>query len=670
MTEHIPVSVKDDFLARQTKADPIQALSELIWNSLDAEASSVRVEFEHKDLAGGMSKIFVTDNGNGFSREDAKEQFGNLGGSWKRQFPITPNKKRRVHGQEGRGRYKAFALGGAVEWKVVSLKNDKPQSYSIRLLDGNLKQVELSDELPAPGKSSGVIVEIRNLKRDFKVFTSESGLQELAEIFALYLTNYRDVSIEVAGNRIDPSQAILDHAYYDLPVLKDETGKNINFSLDIVEWKGDTKRNFYFCNNEGFPLSQSATKIAVGDFSFSAYIKSSYIMDIYNQQKLELAEMDVVLKAAVDSAKAKIREHFRRRAASKAKTVVDVWKQENIYPFQGEAASVIEKAERQVFDILAVSMSNYAPEFESADKKTKALNLRMLRHAIETSPNDLKLILNEVLQLPKKQQKDLADLLQETSLSAIITAAKTVADRLRFLSGLEYILFNSDAKAVLKERSQLHKILAENTWIFGEQYNLWVSDKSLTTVLRKHRDMLDPSVAIDEPVKIDGKKTGIVDLMFSTASRRHRPDDIENLVVELKAPAVKIGAKEITQIERYAFAINGDERFKGVAGVRWHFWVISDELDDFASQKIDGGPNKRDKLTYQSDRIRVGLKTWGELIEENKARLQFFQEHLQYTASEDDGLRYLQERHKEYLEGVINDSVPLDKSAEVTESES
>ena len=94
--------------------------------------------------------------------------------------------------------------------------------------------------------------------------------------------------------------------------------------------------------------------------------------------------MDVVLKAAVDSAKAKIREHFRRRAASKAKTVVDVWKQENIYPFQGEAASVIEKAERQVFDILAVSMSNYAPEFESADKKTKALNLRMLRHAIET----------------------------------------------------------------------------------------------------------------------------------------------------------------------------------------------------------------------------------------------------------------------------------------------
>lgn len=561
MIEHIPVSVKDDFLARQTKADPIHALSELIWNSLDAEASSVQVEFEFKDLSGAMSKIYVIDNGNGFARNDAKEQFGNLGGSWKRQTPITPNKKRHVHGQEGRGRYKAFALGGAVEWKVVSIDKGVPHSYSILLLESNLKQVDLGDELPAPGKSSGVIVEIRDIKRDFQVFTSESGLQELAEIFALYLTNYRDARIEVAGKKIDPAKAIENHATYELPSVFAESGAKISFSLDIVEWKGDAKRCIYLCNADGFPLSQSPTRLSVGDFSFSAYIKSPYIMELYNQQRLDLAEMDVVLKSAIDTAKSKIREHFRNRAAARAKSVVDVWKQEEIYPFHGEPASVIENAERQVFDILAVSMNNYAPEFDKADKKTKALNLRMLK------------------------------------------------------------------------------------------------------------EILDPQIVIDEPVKIEGKKTGIVDLMFSTASRRHRPDDIEHLVVELKAPSVKVGAKEISQIEGYAFAVNGDERFKGVSGVRWHFWAISDELDDFAHQKIDGGPNRRDKLTHQSDRIRVGVKTWGELIEENKARLQFFQEHLQYTASEDDGLRYLQERHKEYLEGVIKDDALTDETADLAEAE-
>src|SRR6185437_9555819 len=112
-------------------------------------------------------------------------------------------------------------------------------------------------------------------------------------------------------------------------------------------------------------------------------------------------------------------------------------------------------------------------------------------------------------------QKELATLLQETTLSAIITAAKTVADRLKFITALESIVFDPETKNRLKERSQLHKILAENTWIFGEQYNLWASDKDLTRVLEKHRAILAPDVAIDAPVKVIDKKRGIIDLMLS-----------------------------------------------------------------------------------------------------------------------------------------------------------
>jgi hypothetical protein len=41
-------------------------------------------------------------------------------------------------------------------------------------------------------------------------------------------------------------------------------------------------------------------------------------------------------------------------------------------------------------------------------------------------------------------------------------------------------------------------------------------------------------------------------------------------------------------------------------------------------------------------------------IEENRARLQFFQEHLEYNADDSAALRYLQERHKQFLEGGVN----------------
>jgi hypothetical protein len=36
--EHVKIEIEDDFMARQTRAEPVQALAELIWNSVDAEA--------------------------------------------------------------------------------------------------------------------------------------------------------------------------------------------------------------------------------------------------------------------------------------------------------------------------------------------------------------------------------------------------------------------------------------------------------------------------------------------------------------------------------------------------------------------------------------------------------------------------------------------------------
>ena len=118
-----------------------------------------------------------------------------------------------------------------------------------------------------------------------------------------------------------------------------------------------------------------------------------------------------------------------------------------------------------------------------------------------------------------------------------------VADRLKFLDALRFILFHFEARQKLKERSQLHKILEQNTWIFGEEYHLWASDKELTTVLKAHRNMLDPELVIDDPVKIVNKTRGVVDLVLSRAQRRHRYNDLEHLVVELKAPKVKLNAR-------------------------------------------------------------------------------------------------------------------------------
>ena len=651
----IPVEVQDDFLKRQTSAAPIKALSELIWNALDGDATRVIVEIVREDLAGGMSRIVVDDNGTGFSRDDARKLFRNLGGSWKRTTRRTLQRGRMVHGMEGRGRYKALALGRAATWKVCHESDGARSAFTVAMLEADIKGVEVSRADAANDRPTGVIVEIDDLHREFRSLASEDGRQELTEIFAFYLLDYPDVSIQIDGTELNPKDAIAEQASFSINAIVDDDGTAHPAELKLIEWRSGTRKTLYLCSQDGFPLDQVSTRFHVGSYTFSAYLKSPYIEALHRTDRLGLGEMDKHLRSAIDNARDAIKAHFRERDAERARSVVEEWKEEKVYPFEGEPESPIEAAERQVFDIVAVNLQSYSPDLEAAPTKSRALHLRMLKHAIERSPEELQLILSEVMQLPARKQKELADLLQETSLVAIITAAKTVADRLKFITALEAVVFDPEKRDRLKERSQLHKILAQNTWVFGEEYHLWVSDGDLRRVLQKHRDHLDPTIVIDDPVKVVGQKRGIVDLMFSAATRRHRSDDIEHMVVELKAPKVPLGADETTQIKKYALAVSQDERFATVDGLRWHFWLVGNRYNDMVKADIDGGPEPRRRLIQRTDKVQIGVKTWGELIEENKARLQFFQEHLEHNADESQALQYLKDRHSEFLAGVLDE---------------
>jgi hypothetical protein len=92
------------------------------------------------------------------------------------------------------------------------------------------------------------------------------------------------------------------------------------------------------------------------------------------------------LVKAVEEARKKIKDIFRERTSERAKIVVEDWKAQNVYPYQGEADTQIERAERQIFDIVAVTVQEATPDFDEIPRPQMALHLRMLRHAIERSP--------------------------------------------------------------------------------------------------------------------------------------------------------------------------------------------------------------------------------------------------------------------------------------------
>ena len=644
----IPVEVQRDHLEGLTRArTPLAAIAELVWNGLDADADEVRVEFEVNAL-GGVSRIWVRDNGHGIGFEEAPSAFGQLGGSWKRTATKTEG-NRLLHGKLGKGRFRAFSLGEVVRW-VTRFSSDARGllAYEIVGRASNLKEVAISDPAPVTSQS-GTDVEIDQLVKLSPSPLSERAGQQLTETIALYLFEYPSVRVLYDGKRLDPASVVTRKEAFDLGQISAQDGLMMEATLTVVEWQKPTERALYFCDESGFTLWQTTPGIQAPGFNFTAYVSSPYCRELERADRFSLGDLDPDFKALSDAAKAKLREYFRGRAAEAASDLIAEWKKEDVYPFHGEPENPVEQATRQVFDVLAINVHAYHPDLQTAATKSKKLTFGLLRHAVESGPSALQQILQEVLGLPKSKQEELAELLAKTSLDAVIGAASVVASRLEFLKALEALVFDTDKRGILLERRHLHRLLANNTWVFGERFNLSVNDEGLTKALAKHLEGRELEFHNLEPVKTTEGAEARLDLMLSRGIPQSRPGELEHLVVELKRPIVKAGAEELSQVEKYAVAVAADERFRDVQ-TTWNFWLVVNDMDEFARKKAK--QRKREQgLIYEDDdgRIFVWVKSWAQIIEECRARLKFFAEKLSYSPSTSEALEYLRKTSPQFL---------------------
>jgi hypothetical protein len=644
----ISVQVQSDYLERISKVrKPIIAVAELIWNGVDADATEVRVEYDHNAL-GALERIRVIDNGSGLGRDEAEPAFANLGGSRKRAQNRSKDKRRLLHGKAGKGRFRAFSLGASVFWNTTFSSNGNNARYMISGSRAELGTFEIAEpELST--KATGTEVVIEGIEKNFPSLEGDAAVQEITQHFALYLRQYPDVVIWYAGSKIEPGPIEELVSTYPLRQFTSQDGESVQSELTIIEWKIPTERSLLLCDSAGFALAEMPPGIQAPRFDFTAYLKSDFLRELDEQEALVLEDLHPDLHKLLESSKDTLREHFRKRGAEVAANVVEQWKKEKLYPFEGEADDIIEETERQVFDVLALNINTYLPDFERADPKNKKLALQLLKQALEKDPTALQAILEDVLNLPHEKQEELAALLKKTTLSAIINASKVVADRLNFLAGLEMLIFEPESKKALLERRQLHRILANETWIFGEEFNLTVDDKSLDDVLARHLAALGQRSDDGEAVTREDGRIGIVDLMLSRVVPQPKSEDREHLVIELKRPAKKIDSDVASQIESYAFAVAEDERFKDTK-TKWVFWVISNEMTDTVRRKARQ-KNRPEGILFEDEenRITVWARTWGQIIESARSRLQFFKEKLEYSADHDSGLEYLRKTHEKYL---------------------
>ncbi|MEJ8309856.1 ATP-binding protein [Agrobacterium larrymoorei] len=656
MKQQFEVEVENDHIQRVTSAKPLAALCELIWNAYDADAQEVKIELEAGQLA-NLGVIRVVDDGKGIPADRAKNFFKSLGGSWKKRTPKTEG-GRSIHGEKGQGRFKAFALGERVTW--ISCHSGK--KFSISGDKSDLKRFSISESVPAA--NTGCVVEIDRVLRDFEIWAKDGFAEQVRDVFALQLYEDPKFRIVYDGEEIDAREAIRHVTPYEV-MATTEGGKEYRATVEIIEWKKRVERKLMLCLPGRFSFHEMAPGIHARGFDFTAYLTANHFQNLVDANTEGLVELDPPSMALVEAAKTKLREHFRVREADRSRVKIQEWKEAEIYPYEGKTSDPIELNERQVFDVVALNLADYSPDFEKAPPKQQKLILQLVKAAVETGPTALLSIFENVLDLPTERQEELADLLRKTSLTAVINAAKAVTNRLEFLRALQILVFEPNSKRQLLERSQLHRIIAQETWIFGEQFNLMNDDEDLSAVLRSHIRLLGSDnadgtlrdeLAPPQPVVDADGKAAIVDLMLSCRVPTPTDDQRKHLVVELKRPSQNLNEDVINQIKKYAKAVALDDRFKH-SDVEWDFVAVANRFTKDAEFEARQKDKPRGIVLEIDDpiKIRVWAKTWGEIIQEAEGRLTFYKRRLNYQATDTEALRYLSTINSDYLSDEIKE---------------
>ena len=583
------VQVAPDDIQRFAQCKPYSAIEEFSWNGLDAGGTRVEVAFQ-KRVAGDVLEVIdaieIRDFGEGVPLSRLEASFGNVGGSIKATNRLTPEGRLR-HGQFGRGRFTFLVLGSRATWTTTYRDNGTLWTYEITVDRSTPEYYEHTEPVAVTSGSTGTILRITKLSDGVKVLLGETTLKHLHKQLAFYLVGYPDVQVTYDGAPFDVRTAVERTKQFTLP---GSSPGDPSSELVVIEWKPGTRADtsqLVLCDQRRFAVSEVPADVPLKDINASAYVMSPAIGELHQSGGLGMGELNQSVASLAKTARKKLRTYVRLRLSERSESIVKQWQEERIYPYKGEPDGFAERVERQVFDMLAFQIHQFHPPFQKATRQTRHLTLQLVRQALESKPTALQRIISEVLRLPKKRQEQMALLIERTGLDALIEANSTVLERLDTIEAFRHILCSKEWKAKLRERTQLHRLLVHELWLFGEEYTLDTDDEPLRKVLEAHishlgRTELAPTV---DPSTID-IEAKIPDLMLSRRIRRDG-ELVEHLVVELKNPRIKAEEEQVTQIEKVARLVSESDDFsKDPARVKWTFVLLVNEPGKYGSLRL------------------------------------------------------------------------------------
>lgn len=649
--EKIELSVSDEHINKIISGSKTaKAICEMIWNSLDADATKIEISFERNELGksvgGGITDIIIKDDGHGIDYGKRQEAFGFLGKSQKTLDAKSP-KGRSFHGKNGQGRYFAFAIGKSVSWESTYEDRGTKKTFSISA-SKTLRTLDITEEVPAPkNASTGVIVKISSIPKKTAASLDPKALKiDVLPVLANYLKTYegQGISITIDGEAMDLKEALLGSKQYKTKIIPDGGVEPVDFSMDVFHWKNKAVHSRFFCLLDGTTIDEDTnTGVKISEFGHSVYVKSKRF------DEAEKAHTFLLLKGMplFDQISEWVRDCLLNFSAEirreKSKKIVDELKKSDLYPYKDLPKDEIEEAKREMFDLsVGMVVGGKSENIIGKSQETKAMVLNLIKNAIDNNPQSLLPILEEVAGLNNEDADMLRDLLDRHSLQHIIHLSKRVSDKIDCLEEIERIIFSDGLKEKTLERKHLHSILEKEIWIFGSGFEEGTSDKMMREVLEKHIEILGRKVLLPENDALTNDRPDLF-LFRKIPQQRQR---FEHLVVELKRPSLVLGDKEFEQIRKYARQVVAEERFDKES-VKWKFLLVGNKIKEEMRSEITQKGQPRGCLVG-TDQYDIYVCEWAEIFKEEKWKCAMLKQGLKEEAAGDGAkdFAYLKQNHK------------------------
>lgn len=222
MNKHTSKITSKSILQSGLPTDYKKAITEYIWNSFDAGATHVSLNYEGNEL-GRLESFTISDNGEGINIATLSDTFGNFLDSNKRS-PL--NQTTFQKGRKGKGRFAFSIFSNQCIWKTRFVgPEDKILSYQININKSQLQDYETSDTLIAKGKGTGTTVSFHDF---FELSANSISNKEFHDFLAsefgwfLFLNHNKNFQIDINGEMLPYQDRIADSEEHTIQIGEDE----------------------------------------------------------------------------------------------------------------------------------------------------------------------------------------------------------------------------------------------------------------------------------------------------------------------------------------------------------------------------------------------------------------------------------------------------------------